>query len=57
MFAKPETNWYKAEFGVLESLSLWGISCENPTRRYFGEIFLWLVEQSHLNSEILLVSA
>ena len=44
IFAKPETNWYKAEFGVLESLSLWGISREKPTRRYFGETFLWLVE-------------
>ena len=44
MFAKPETNWYKAEFGVLESLSLWGILCENPTRRYSGEMILWLVE-------------
>ena len=44
MFAKPETNWYKAESGVLESLSLWGILCENPTRRYFGEMILWLAE-------------
>ena len=42
--AKPETNCYKAEFSVVGSLSLWGIWCENTTRRYFGEIFLWLVE-------------
>ena len=25
-------------------LSLWGISCENSTRRYFREMLLWLVE-------------
>ena len=42
--AKPETNWYKAKFGVVGSLNLCRISCENPTRRYFGEICLWLVE-------------
>ena len=43
-FAKPETNWYKAEFGVVGSLRLWGILCENPTARYFGKNCLWLVE-------------
>ena len=57
LMAKSEANWYKAEFSVVGSLRPWRIWCEKTTRRYFGEIFLWLVDLSHLNSEILLVSA
>ena len=39
IFAKPETNWYKAEFGVVEIPSLWKYRVKTPLEDTLGKCF------------------